>query len=173
MSDRRAQYALASANFARQKRLQAADATSRTDYDSAAQAMQSAAAQVNALAAQVAASRSQLSGDSVTLGYSKIYAPMSGTVVSLSIKQGQTINSVQQAPTILRIADLSVMTVWTQVSEADVPKLKVGMPAYFTTLGDPTKRWTGSCNRSSRRPRPSTMSCSIPRRSTSPIPISN
>jgi membrane fusion protein, macrolide-specific efflux system len=68
---------------------------------------------------------------------------MSGTVVSVSIKQGSTINSVQQAPTILRIADQSVMTVWTQVSEADVPKLKVGMPAYFTTLGNPGQRWTG------------------------------
>ncbi len=144
LSDRQAQYALAQANFERQKRLQAADATSKTDYDAAEQAMKSAAAQVGALKAQVAASQSQLNGDQVTLGYSKIYAPMSGTIVSTSIKQGQTINSVQQAPTILRIADLSVMTVWTQVSEADVPKLKVGMPAYFTTLGDPSKRWTGT-----------------------------
>ncbi len=79
----------------------------------------------------------------MTLGYTKIYAPMSGTVASVAIKQGQTINSVQQAPTMLRIADLDTMTVWTQVSEADVPKLKVGMPAYFTTLGDPGTRWTG------------------------------
>src|SRR5947199_4361950 len=35
------------------------------------------------------------------------------------------------------------MTVWTQVSEADVPKLKVGMPAYFSTLGNPDKHWYG------------------------------
>jgi len=143
LSDKQAQLALANANLARQKRLMAADATSKADYDSARQAMQSAAAQVNALRAQVSASQSQLNGDSVTLGYTKIYAPMSGTVVSVSIKQGSTINSVQQAPTILRIADQSVMTVWTQVSEADVPKLKVGMPAYFTTLGNPGQRWTG------------------------------
>jgi membrane fusion protein, macrolide-specific efflux system len=33
--------------------------------------------------------------------------------------------------------------VWTQVSEADVPKLKLGMPAYFTTLGNPDRRWYG------------------------------
>jgi macrolide-specific efflux system membrane fusion protein len=143
LTDRQAQYALAQANFERQQRLQAADATSKTDYDAAQQAMKSAAAQVSALRAQVAASQSQLNGDQVTLGYTKIYAPMPGTVVSVSIKQGQTINSVQQAPTILRIADLSLMTVWTQVSEADVPKLRVGMPAYFTTLGNPAKRWYG------------------------------
>jgi len=143
LSDKQAQFALASANFERQKRLMAANATSKTDYDSALQAMRSASAQVGALKAQIASSQSTLSGDTVTLGYTKIYAPMSGTIASIAIKQGQTINSVQQAPTLLRIADLSTMTVWTQVSEADVPKLHVGMPAYFTTLGKPDKRWTG------------------------------
>jgi membrane fusion protein, macrolide-specific efflux system len=141
--DKQAQFALATTNYSRQKRLMAASATDKADYDSALQAMNSAAAEVGALKAQIASSQSTLSGDQVTLGYTKIYAPMSGTVASLSIKQGQTINSVQQAPTLLRIADLSIMTVWTQVSEADVPKLHVGMPAYFTTLGNPDKRWTG------------------------------
>src|SRR5690606_26967102 len=52
-------------------------------------------------------------------------------------------NANQTAPIILRIADLDTMTVWTQVSEADVPKLKIGMPAHFTTLGQPNKRWSG------------------------------
>lgn len=144
LRDKQAQYALAEANFARQQRLEAANATSKSDYDAANQAAKSAVAEVNALRAQISAARSQLSGDQVTLGYAKIYAPMSGTVVSVSIKQGQTINSVQQAPTILRIADLSLMEVWTQVSEADVPKLRVGMAAYFTTLGNPAKRWYGT-----------------------------
>ena len=35
-------------------------------------------------------------------------------------RQGQTLNANQSAPIILRIADLDTMTVWTQVSEADV-----------------------------------------------------
>ncbi|MFL6689307.1 MAG: efflux RND transporter periplasmic adaptor subunit [Alphaproteobacteria bacterium] len=143
LSDRVAQLSLAKANLSRQRGLKAADATSKADYDSSVQAAGSAAAEVNALKGQIAAAQSQLDGDRVTLGYAKIYAPMSGTVASVSIKRGQTINSVQQAPTILRIADLKTMTVWTQVSEADVPKLKVGMPAYFTTLGNPDKRWYG------------------------------
>jgi macrolide-specific efflux system membrane fusion protein len=144
LADRHAQLALARANFARQRRLLKADATSRNDYDSALQALRSAEAQSSSLQAQIAAAKSLLDGDQVTLGYTKIYAPMDGTVVSIAAKQGQTLNANQQAPTILRIADLSTMTVWTQVSEADVPKLKVGMPAYFTTLGEPGKRWTGT-----------------------------
>ena len=55
-------------------------------------------------------------------------------------REGQTLVSSQQAPVILRIADLKTMTVQTQVSEADVPKVKAGMPVYFTTLGQPNRR---------------------------------
>lgn len=144
LRDKQAQVALANANYERQKRLLAAGATAASEYDAANQAAQSAVAGVGAVKAQIAASQSQLSGDQVTLGYTRIDAPMSGTVVSVALKQGQTINSVQQAPTILRIADLDTMQVQTQVSEADVPKLKVGMPAYFTTLGNPGRKWTGT-----------------------------
>src|SRR5690554_612781 len=77
------------------------------------------------------------------LPISKIYAPMSGMVVAQSAKQGQTLNANQSAPTIVQIADLSRMTVKTQVSEADIGRLKVGMPVYFTTLGR-DKRWEGT-----------------------------
>ncbi|MBU6443935.1 MAG: efflux RND transporter periplasmic adaptor subunit [Alphaproteobacteria bacterium] len=144
LADKQAQLALANANYDRQDRLMKADATSKSNYDAALQALRSAQAQGKSLTAQIAAAQSQLDGDEVTLGYTKIYAPMDGTVVSITAKQGQTLNANQQAPTILRVADLSIMTVWTQVSEADVPKLRLGMPAYFTTLGEPDKRWTGT-----------------------------
>ena len=49
--------------------------------------------------------------------------------------EGQTLNATQQVPTILRIADLSRMTVRAEVSEADVGRLQPGTPVYFTTLG--------------------------------------
>jgi macrolide-specific efflux system membrane fusion protein len=68
---------------------------------------------------------------------------MAGTVVSQAVKQGQTLNANQQAPIVLRIADLSTMTVETQVSEADVPRLRLGMDVYFTTLGGGDRRWYG------------------------------
>jgi membrane fusion protein, macrolide-specific efflux system len=100
-------------------------------------------AQLAALQAQVKQSQSSLDADKANLGFTKIYAPMAGTVVSLSAQQGQTINANQSAPLLLRIADLDTMTVWTQVSEADVPRLKVGMDAYFMTLGDQDTRWPG------------------------------
>src|SRR5258705_222507 len=92
---------------------------------------------------QIDQSQSTLKADEATLSYSKISAPTAGTVSNIPAKEGQTLNANQQTPTILTIADLSTMTVYTQVSEADVPKLRVGMDAYFTTLGSANKRWSG------------------------------
>jgi macrolide-specific efflux system membrane fusion protein len=142
-ADRQAQLDLARGQYSRQKMLKAANATSEDAYQSSLSSLRSAEAGVNSVKAQIKQTSSTLAADEVTLGYTKIYAPMSGTVVSVTAKQGQTLNANQQAPVILRVADLSTMSVWTQVSEADVPKLKVGMEAYFTILGAPNKRWEG------------------------------
>jgi macrolide-specific efflux system membrane fusion protein len=138
-----AQARLARAQLDRQRGLLKIGGTSRDAFQIAEAASRSAEAQVRALRAQIAQAQSQLEGDAATLGYAKIYAPMAGTVVSIAAMQGQTLNASQQAPVIMRVADLSTMTVWTQVSEADVPKLSVGMNAYFTTLGSPRKHWPG------------------------------
>ncbi|HEX2115383.1 MAG TPA: efflux RND transporter periplasmic adaptor subunit [Alphaproteobacteria bacterium] len=144
LADKQAQLALAQQQFQRQTNLARASATSQEAVQSAEAAQRSAAAQVDALRAQIQQTESTLKGDEANLGYTKIYAPMSGTIVSQTAKQGQTLNANQQAPIIYRIADLSTMTVTTQVSEADVSKLRIGMDAYFTTLGQPDRRWYGT-----------------------------
>jgi membrane fusion protein, macrolide-specific efflux system len=142
--DRQALLELAVAQFGREKTLKAAKASSEDAYQIAFAGMKSAEASRNVAKAQIEQTAATVRGDEVNLGYSKIPAPMSGTVVSIAARQGQTLNANQQAPVVLRIADLRTMTVWTQVSEADVPKLKLGMPAYFTILGAPNKRWQGT-----------------------------
>jgi membrane fusion protein, macrolide-specific efflux system len=141
--DRTAQRDLANTQLTRQQNLMKDDATSQDALQTAEATLRSNKAQLAALQAQVKQSQSTLDADQANLGFTKIYAPMSGTVVSLTAQQGQTINANQSAPLLLRIADLETMTVWTQVSEADVPRLKVGMDAYFMTLGDQTTRWPG------------------------------
>jgi macrolide-specific efflux system membrane fusion protein len=143
LADKQAQLALAQQQFQRQSNLARASATSQDAVQSAEATQRSATAQVEAIRAQILQTESTLKGDEANLGYTKIYAPMSGTIVSQTAKQGQTLNANQQAPIIYRIADLSIMTVTTQVSEADVSKLRIGMDAYFTTLGQPEKRWFG------------------------------
>lgn len=141
--ERQAQLELSRQQYQRQRNLRQEDATSEDAYQVAKAALRAGEAQIEALKAQIRQTESTIRGDETTLGYTKIYAPMNGTVVQLLAKQGQTLNANQTAPVILRIADLSTMTVWTQVSEADVAKLRIGMDAYFTTLGDSRRRWTG------------------------------
>jgi len=143
LSDREAQLALAEQQHQRQVNMMRDQATTQEAVQSAEAALKSAKAQINVLKAQIEQTRSSLRGNEANLGYTKIYAPMAGTVVSVSAKQGQTLNANQQAPIVLRIADLSTMTVQSQVSEADVSRLRLGIDVYFTTLGSQGKRWTG------------------------------
>jgi macrolide-specific efflux system membrane fusion protein len=143
LADRQAQLVLAEQQLARQQNLAREDATTTDALQTAEAQLRSARAQVDALKAQIDQTESTLRGDEANLGYTKIYAPMAGTVVSQTAKQGQTLNANQQAPIVLRIADLSTMTVEAQVSEADVSKLAVGMDVYFTTLGNQDRRWRG------------------------------
>jgi len=142
-TDKQVQLGLAERQFERQKNLLAGRATSQDAYDSAEAGRRSLQAQIAVLDAQIQQGESTLKSDQANLSYTKIYAPMTGTVVDITARQGQTLNANQSAPIILRIADLDTMTVKTQVSEADVPKLNLGMTAYFTTLGQPDKRREG------------------------------
>ncbi|MCU1718106.1 efflux RND transporter periplasmic adaptor subunit [Pseudomonas sp. 5P_3.1_Bac2] len=135
-----AQLELAQIQLKRQQALFAEKATSQELLQTAQADVKVKGAQIEALQAQIAQTEAGLEEDRTNLGYTKIYAPMSGTVVSQSAKQGQTLNANQQAPVLVQIANLARMTVDTQVSEADIGKLKVGMPVYFTTLGQ-TQRW--------------------------------
>lgn len=144
LQDRRAQLALAEQQHQRQVNLMRDDATTEDALQTAEAALRSATAQIKVLEAQIEQTQSTLRGDEANLSYTKIYAPMAGTVVAQSAKQGQTLNANQQAPVIVRIADLSTMTVQSQVSEADVSKLRPGMRVYFTTLGDAATRWYGT-----------------------------
>ena len=143
LTERESQLVLATLQYQRQKNLAAADATSTESLQLAEAALRAAKAQIEAVKAQIQQTESTLRADEATLNYARIYAPMSGTVVSVAARQGQTLNANQSAPTLLRIADLSTMTVQTQVSEAEVSKLRQGMEVYFTTLGGQGRRWYG------------------------------
>jgi len=143
VNERKAQQTLAQRQLKRQKDLLAVRATSRDAFDMAEATLAGLEAQLEALQAQIQQTEATLKGNQANLSYTKIYAPMAGTVVSITARQGQTLNANQAAPIILQVADLDTMTVRTQVSEADVTRLKVGMPAYFTTLGNPDRRRFG------------------------------
>lgn len=98
-------------------------------------------ARIQAMEAQIKADAAALAGDQATLGYSKIVAPIDGTVVSVLVREGQTLNANQNAPILLKIANLNVLTLRAEVSEADVTKIRAGMEVYFTTFGGGQRRW--------------------------------
>jgi macrolide-specific efflux system membrane fusion protein len=66
---------------------------------------------------------------------------MAGTVVAIVAPEGQTVNAVQAAPTIVKLADLETMTIKAQISEADVTHVRAGQRLYFTILADPSRRY--------------------------------
>ena len=147
LAEQRAQHRLASQQWTRQQQLDREGATRAEDVQTAEAQLAGAAARMEHLKAQIDQTQATLKADEARLGYTRIYAPMAGTVVSVDAREGQTLNATYQTPNVLRIADLTAMTVWTDVSEADVRRVKNGMPVYFTTLGDAgqgtARRWSG------------------------------
>jgi len=125
----------------RQTELSRSNAASRAREDEARRDMDVARARRDATIAKIRQTEASLRAEQVALNYTRIVAPMSGTVVSIEAVEGQTLNANYEAPEILRIADLEVMTVWTDVSESDVARLSVGMPISFTTIGHPDRSW--------------------------------
>ncbi|NLB13921.1 MAG: efflux RND transporter periplasmic adaptor subunit [Gammaproteobacteria bacterium] len=144
LAERLATLELAQATHARNESAAERGLIAREVLDTSAAQLKQAQAQIVSLRAQLKEAQSTLDGNTATLGYSRIYAPMAGTVVSLTALEGQTLNANQTAPTILRIADLDTMTVTAQVAEADIGRISVDMPAWFTTLGQPDRRWQGT-----------------------------
>lgn len=154
MLDKKAQVVLARANLKRQQNLVAGNSAAQSALDEAVATLATAEANVASLEAQIRKQQASLKDARISLGYTKIYAPMAGTIVNTSAKEGQTLNANQSTPTIVTIADLSTMTVEAEVSEADVGKLRLGMDAYFTLLGQPGKRYEGKLRQI--KPTPST-----------------
>ena len=137
---KQAQLALAQAQKDRNDKLFAEGLISTDERDITRANFEVASADVAALSAQMKQAAAAVATTKANLGYTKITAPMAGEVVSISTLEGQTLNANQQAPTILRIADISTMTVWAQVSEADIVHVMPGQEVYFTVLGG-SRRW--------------------------------
>lgn len=143
LSDQRAQQDFAELQYKRQTQLKAENATREESYESSRMSMYSAAAKVEAINAQIRQIEATLKDDEVTRSHTQVLAPISGTVVSVTAHAGQMIGLGQATVPLLRIADLSRLTVQARVAEIDVPLLRKGMTAYFTTPGYPGKRWSG------------------------------
>lgn len=116
----------------------------RADLDTAQAAADSARASVSAAHAGVAQASAQVNQARLNLAYTTIVSPIDGTVIKRAVDVGQTVAASMQAPVLFEIAqDLRKEQVNAKISEADVGKLKPGMPAEFTVAAFPTERFKG------------------------------
>ncbi|MDF0604288.1 macrolide transporter subunit MacA [Neisseriaceae bacterium TC5R-5] len=138
-----AQLKQAGLELERQRRMWREQSTSQKELLAAETSYQTLQAELAALLAQIRQSQFQVDKNRTTLAYTRIVAPMAGEVLEIVTQQGQTVIATQQAPVILKLADLSQVTIRAQVSEADIIRIKPGLPVYFTVLGAPDKRFSG------------------------------
>jgi membrane fusion protein, macrolide-specific efflux system len=128
---------------ARQQQMLAIGATSRENAESSEATLAVRRAELASLDAQLEKARIEIEKAQANVGYTRILAPIDGHVVAIVTQEGQTVIAEQQAPVILKLADLDTMTVKAQVSEADVVRIAPGQRAYFTILGDTETRYEG------------------------------
>nr|WP_211237922.1 efflux RND transporter periplasmic adaptor subunit [Holophaga foetida] len=131
------QYELA---FKRQQILTAQEAGSKADLEVAQATLESTRADILALEASINKAKIAVETAKADLEYTRISAPMDGVVLSISTEEGQTVVSTQSATTILTLANLDIITIKAQISEADVARVRPGLKVYFTTLGDSDTR---------------------------------
>ena len=139
IASKEAQIKMLRSEHQRQQRLLKTDATSAQTAEQAAAQYEMALADLDALKAQYDQAVISVDDATTNLGYTRIVAPMDGTVYAIPVEEGQTVNANQTTPTILKLATLDTMTVEAEISEADVVKVKPGMPCRFTIMGLPNR----------------------------------
>ncbi|TWB14855.1 macrolide-specific efflux system membrane fusion protein [Rhizobium sp. ERR 1071] len=156
----------AQTTLVRQQTIFRNQAGSKADLDSAEANVKKITAQIAALDAQITSAEVAVETARANLSYTHITAPMDGTVLAIVNQQGQTVNAAQSAPTIVILGQVDTMIVRTEISEADVVKVKVGQPIYFTILGDPNTRYEATLQSIEPAPESITSDSSITSSST-------
>jgi HlyD family secretion protein len=125
-------------------KLFAQNLAAKGDVDTAKGNVDVAHANVVAAEAQIQAILAQLTQSQTNVGYTKIYSPVNGIVISRTIDPGATVVASFQAPVLFVIAqDLHKMKVMADVDEADVGKLKEGMDAEAAVDAFPGESFLG------------------------------
>ncbi len=103
------------------------------------------AAQVGVASAQVAQREAALQLVRVDANRSVIRSPIDGVVVNRAVNSGQTVAASLSAPTLFTIAqDLRHMEVLANIDEADIGRVREGMPVRFTVNAFPGEPFVGT-----------------------------
>jgi HlyD family secretion protein len=117
---------------------------SQADLDLAETNYRDAVAHVDVTQALLDQARATLASAELDLGYTTIYSPVNGIVVSRNVDVGQTVAASFQTPTLFVIAqDLTQMQVNANVSESDIGGVAEGKPASFRVDAYPKQFFEG------------------------------
>jgi len=109
----------------RKQKLTQSEFVSQDELEMAEKACKVAEAQVKQATANLEYARIQRD-------YTKITAPISGVVASVSTQEGETVAASFSAPTFVTIIDLKRLEVWAYVDETDIGRIREGQHAVFT-----------------------------------------
>lgn len=127
---------VAQQQYDRTKKLAEQKAASAEDLENAEDVLATAKSKVTELESTIKETEIALSTAETNLGYTRITATLDGTVVSVPVKVGQTINAAMNTPTIVQVADLSKMEILIEISEGDVTNIKPGVKVSYAVLAD-------------------------------------
>ncbi|KAB2700536.1 efflux RND transporter periplasmic adaptor subunit [Ochrobactrum sp. Kaboul] len=132
---------LAKLNLVRNQTMIGKNAVARSEYDKAVAETKKQQAQLANTEASIAASRVGVRIAETNLAYTRITAPIDGTILSIVAQEGQNVNAQQTVPTIAILGQVATMTVEADISEADITDVHKGLPLYFTISGRNSKRY--------------------------------
>lgn len=130
---------VAEKQYKRMQKLKKGNAASEEDLENALDTYETAKSRVVELESSIKETEISLSTAETNLGYTKITAPLDGTVVSVPVKEGQTINAAMNTPTIVQVANLDNMEIVIEISEGDIGNIKPGVKVTYSILADLNK----------------------------------
>ena len=140
-----AQLEMASLDYKRNSRLYDDKAISEAEFEQAMTGYNTAVAEKEAAQFSVQSAKATLDEADESLTKTSIYAPMSGTISSLSVELGERVvgTSMMSGTEMLRIADLSRMEVEVEVNENDIVRVALWDTAMIEVDAYPDTRFTG------------------------------
>ena len=131
-----AEMVMAEKTYNRYKNLYAKNFIARSELDQAESDYLAKKASIGAQRATIAQARASLNTAMTNLSYTKIIAPVDGTIIKRAIDVGQPVAASFQAPELFTIAqDLTKMQIEVNVSEADIGRVKEGQDVEYTLDG--------------------------------------
>jgi HlyD family secretion protein len=138
----KATLAQSKASLARAKDMADKGLISSKDLEAAQADAERAEASVGSSQAAASLSRASLKDAETSLSWSTIKAPIDGVILARLVEPGQTVAASLQSPVLFTVArDLTQLTLYVDIDEADIGKLREGQDATFTVGAWPARKF--------------------------------